>query len=50
MKIWKEKPGVISKGPCWCCLYSFYLHTSNSLLGLVVDVVTHWKSDKRLAM
>jgi len=51
IKIWKEKAGVISPGPCWCCSYDGvpgYLHVHDSLLKLLWEVVTEFRNDKHL--
>ena len=48
MKIFKEKPGVISRNACWVCLHKEYLYTSSTLLGLLRKVITEWNHDLHL--
>ena len=43
--IYKEKRGVISDGPCWCCWHSCYLYTGDTFLQLVRNIVKYWKDD-----
>lgn len=38
----------ISVNPTWVCSYSCYLHTNDSLLGLLWSVITEYKNDKHL--
>jgi len=45
---WKEKPGVISPGPVWCCVYDCYLHTHDSLLLLIWEVITEFRHDRHV--
>lgn len=44
----KEKPGVISEGPCWVCTSQGYLYTHDSLFGLLWTVISEWKNDRHL--
>ena len=48
MKIFKEKPGVISPDACWVAWHRCYLYTSDTLLGLLWDMLTNWNNDSRL--
>lgn len=47
--IWREAPGVIGPTACWCAGYSCWLHTSGSLMGLLVSLVREWKHDRHLS-
>jgi hypothetical protein len=44
----REKPGVISEGPCWVCTYDGYLHVCDTLPQLVWELFTQFRSDKHL--
>lgn len=48
MKIFKEKPGVISEGPGWVCIDDGYLYTADTLLGLLWMLLTQWKDDRHM--
>lgn len=48
MKLFREKPGVISPGPCWVCFYDCYMHCNESLFWLLVEVVLEYKHDRHL--
>lgn len=48
MKFWKEKPGVISESSIWVCSYSCYLHIHESLIRLILEVITQYKHDRHL--
>lgn len=57
-QIFKEKPGIISPGPAWICLYDKYsdvyydsynyMHIDESLIKLIYSVITEFKHDKHL--
>lgn len=51
MKIFKEKPGVISEGPCWVAVPKScdYLYIEDTLLKLLWTLITEWKHDRHLA-
>lgn len=49
----KEKPGVISEGPCWCIWVwekrgLTWLYTGETLLQTLWWLVTDWKHDRHL--
>ena len=46
--ILKEKAGVISPTPCWIATYDCYLHTNNTLMGLLWSLLTEYKHDRHL--
>ena len=46
--IHRVKAGVIGDKPMWVCSYSCYLHTHESLLHLVYQVITQYKNDNYL--
>lgn len=46
--IWKQKAGVISKGPCWCAYFGGYLYIEDTLLKLLWVMLTEWKHDRHL--
>lgn len=48
MWIWREKPGVISEGPCWVCVYGYWMHCAGTLWELADDVIRFWKHDSRI--
>jgi len=51
LRIWREKPGVISPGTAWCCTYDGvpgYLHIHDSLPQLLWELITEFRSDKHL--
>lgn len=50
MTILKERAGVISKEPVWVCLHKEYMYMSDTLLGLLIDMIKNWNSDSRLYM
>lgn len=49
-RIWigRGKAGVTSEGPCWICCYGCWMHVSDTLPGLVWDVIWYWKSDHNI--
>lgn len=49
MKIFKEKPGVISEKGCWVCTHNAYVYTANTLEELIEILNTEWEDDKYLA-
>ena len=49
IRIWKEKPGVISSGSSWCLVYGgCYLHVCDSLPQLLLELITEFRSEKHL--
>ena len=48
MRLFRERAGVISTGPCWVCIYDCYLHADENLLRLLWSVITEYKNDKHL--
>ena len=48
MKIFKEKPGVISKDSIWICIDKSWMYTADSLIKLIWVIVLEWKMDKNL--
>lgn len=46
--IYREKPGVISKGPCWVCFYGYWMHADYPFWRLIWNVVTEFKNDRHL--
>ena len=46
--IFREKPGVISESECWVCVYGCWLHTGDSLISVLWNVVTEFKNDRHL--
>ena len=48
MKIFKEKPGVISKEAAWVCKNNEYTYTGGNILKLLWSMLTGWNSDKNL--
>lgn len=46
--ITREAAGVISREPCWACFYGCWMHTGDSLIGLLWNVATEWKHDHHL--
>lgn len=49
MRLWEEKPGVISEKSVWCIIYDgCYLHINESLFSLFLEVLTEYKDDKHL--
>ena len=49
MRVWRERPGVISIGPCWCYLRGCYLYTAAGPLRLLWQIVTQWQDDRHIA-
>lgn len=48
MQIWREKPGVISEKACWVATYGCWLHTGETLFGLLCSLIFEWKQDRHL--
>lgn len=48
MKIWREKAGVISVGPCWIVTYGSWMHCCPGIASLLWSLLTEWKSDQHL--
>jgi hypothetical protein len=48
MKIFKEKPGVISVKHCWVAIGGGYMYIEDTLLGLIWLLITEWKHDRHL--
>jgi len=48
VRIFKEQAGVISKGPCWVAFVGPYMHTGDTLILLLKDIITCWRSDAAL--
>ena len=49
--LFRERPGVISHGACWVCVYGGipgWIHTRESLLTLLWEVVMEYKNDRYL--
>ena len=46
MKIYKEKPGIISKDEVWVCIHDDYLYTTDTLQELIEILNTEWEADK----
>lgn len=49
LRVFKEKPGVISEGPCWVALEPGYLYIADTLCGLVFQLVFERHHDRHLA-
>lgn len=40
VKVWRERVGVISPGPCWCALVDgMYLHVHDRLIELLFALI-----------
>lgn len=56
IKIWKEKPGVVSAKTAWCASYGgskqyptpCYLHICDSLFSLLYEIIMEHRQDKHL--
>lgn len=46
--VFKEQAGVISKDPCWVCLYPGYGHFCSGFFELVRNVIREYKNDRHL--
>lgn len=49
-KIWRERAGVLAPEPTWVCMYGARIHMAGTLVGLFLDVVWNFRSDRRLVM
>jgi hypothetical protein len=47
VSIWREAPGVISPGFCWCATYGCWMHCTGSLVGLW-SLITEWQHDRHV--
>jgi len=48
LRIFREKPGVISPGHIWVGMYDCYMHYNESLWKLVWEMVTQYRDDHHL--
>jgi len=49
LKIYREKPGIISEKSVWVALDGAgYLYTSATLLGLLWTLATEWQNDRHI--
>lgn len=48
LHIYKEKAGVISEDPCWCCFRDCYFYTGDTLFQLLRCIVKYWKDDRMM--
>jgi len=48
MKICREPPGVLGPRACWVAIDGPWLYLSESLLGLLLEIVAEWRSDRNL--
>lgn len=49
VKVWRERAGVISPGPCWCALIdNTYLHVHERLIGLLFALITGPRDERCL--
>lgn len=48
--IYREKPGVLSEGPCWVCWYGqgCWGHFCDGFWELIWNVITEYKHDRHL--
>lgn len=46
--IHRERPGLISHGPCWVIAYGAWLHAGECLPRLLLEVACEYRSDKHL--
>lgn len=44
----REEPGVISDGPCWCIMYKGYFYVEETIPRLLRLVLTQWNDDRHL--
>lgn len=49
MKLWRSEPGAISQGVCWCAYHGGYLYVSDTLVGLLWQMLTEWRKDRHIA-
>lgn len=48
MKIFKEKPNIISEKAVWVCFSHEYMYISETLFGLLYIILSEWKHDTHL--
>ncbi len=49
VKVWRERPGVIGPGPCWCALVDgMYLHVHDRLIALLFALITSPRNERCL--
>lgn len=49
MRIFKEKPGIVSHGTCWIAVTDDgYLYIEDTLLKLLWCLLTQWKHDRHM--
>jgi hypothetical protein len=51
VRIFRERAGVISPGPCWVCVYGGvpgWMHAYESLPKLLWSLITEWKDDRHI--
>ena len=48
MRIFKERPGVISKESVWVCIHEEYMYVADTLEALVAILNTEWEHEKHL--
>lgn len=48
MKLFREKPGIISEEPVWVLFWGPYMHINASLLGLAWEFITEYQDDRHL--
>lgn len=49
LRLFHERPGVISEGPCWGLLDEMgYLYLADTFVGLVWLVAREWRHDRHL--
>lgn len=48
MRLFRERAGVISPGPCWVLFADSHMYTHESLFGLAVLVIREWRHDRHL--
>ncbi len=46
LKIFKERPGVISKGPVWVGFNGSYMYLNSSFLGLIYDMIKYHRDER----
>lgn len=48
VEVFKDESRSVSKEVVWVCLYEGYVHFSDTLLGLLREVVTEFRHDRHL--
>lgn len=48
MRIFEEKPGVISEDSCWICTHNGYMYIAPTLGELIEMLNTEWEADKHI--